>query len=176
MTPARFAHDVRVMEEAVRIGKTEGADPDRCALAGILHDVAREYTLEQYAALGLTEQPGANDPENAIYDHVLMHGMAAAKIGRETFGINDDEVLEAAAWHTTGRPDMTTLEKIIYLADYTEPNRDFEGVEPLRALTFESLDAAMALGLKMSLEEIRARGIEPFRDTIDAYEYFKDKQ
>ena len=49
-------------------------------------------------------------------------------------------------------------------------------MEPLRALTFESLDAAMALGLKMSLEEIRARGIEPFRDTIDAYEYFKDKQ
>ncbi len=70
---------------------------------------------------------------------------------------------------------MTRLEKIIYLADYTEPNRDFEGVEPLRALCFEDLDKAMALGLKMSLDEIRSRGIEPFRDTRDAWEYYREK-
>lgn len=151
LTPARFAHDVRVMEEAVRIGKTEGADPDRCALAGILHDVAREYTLEQYAALGLTEQPGANDPENAIYDHVLMHGMAAAKIGRETFGIEDEEVLEAAAWHTTGRPGMSTLAQIIFVADYTEPGREGAHFDRVRdVLKKDGVLAACAEEAKLS--------------------------
>ena len=67
---------------------------------------------------------------------------------------------------------MSTLEKIVYLADYVEPTRDFEGVEKLRALCFEDLDRAMALGLRMSLEEIRARGAVPFRDTVDACAYY----
>ena len=69
---------------------------------------------------------------------------------------------------------MSMLEKIIYLADYTEPTRDFDGVEKLRELCFEDLDRAMALGLRMSLEEIRGRGAVPFRDTVAAYEYYKD--
>lgn len=83
------------------------------------------------------------------------------------------EVYEAIRWHTTGKADMTLLEKIIYMADYIEPNRDFEGVEKLRALAYEDLDAAMALGLKMSLEDIRSYGQEPYIASVEAYEWYK---
>ena len=87
-----------------------------------------------------------------------------------------DEVYGAIRWHTTGRPDMTLLEKLIYLADYIEPTRDFEGVEPLRALAYEDIDAAMALGLKMSLEELKAGGIVPHSATVEALRWYgKDR-
>ena len=68
---------------------------------------------------------------------------------------------------------MTLLEKIIYLADYVEPTRDFPGVEPLRALCYEDIDAAMALGLKMSLDELAAAGITPHGDSLEAYRWYK---
>lgn len=72
-----------------------------------------------------------------------------------------DRIYSAIRWHTTGRADMTLLEKIIYLADYIEPTRDFDGVERLRKLAYENIDSAMVLGLEMSLEELRQNGIEP---------------
>lgn len=153
LSPRRFEHDRRVMEEAVRIAAITGEDPDRCALAGILHDVAREYTAEQFSALGLTELPGANDPENARYDHVLMHGMAAAEIGRRTFGIDDEDVLEAVSWHTTGRPGMSRLAQIIFVADYTEPGREGAHFDRVRSvLENKGLMAAVAEEAALSSE------------------------
>lgn len=67
---------------------------------------------------------------------------------------------------------MRTLEKIIYLADYIEPTRDFPGLDRLRELAYEDLDKAMALGLRMSLEDIRGQGIEPYKDTVEAYRWY----
>ena len=101
----------------------------------------------------------------------LLHALTGAELARELFGVSD-AVYGAIRWHTTGRPDMSLLEKILYLADYVEPTRDFDGVKKLRKLCFEDLDRAMALGLRMSLEEIRARGAVPFRDTVDACAYY----
>ncbi|MBQ4192556.1 MAG: phosphohydrolase, partial [Bacteroidales bacterium] len=74
---------------------------------------------------------------------------------------------------TTGRPEMTLLEKIIYLADYIEPTRDFDGVEPLRELTYSDLDRAMLLGLQMSLDELREKGIAPHPNTADALSWYQ---
>ena len=90
----------------------------------------------------------------------------------------DDEIVVGRLPSETPKgidyPWMSRLEKILYLADYVEPTRDFDGVEKLRALCFENLDAAMELGLGMSAEEIRARGAEPFRDTLEAYMYYRN--
>ena len=86
-----------------------------------------------------------------------------------------EEICSAIRWHTTGRPDMTLLEKIIYLADYIEPTRKFDGIAPLRSLAYEDLDGALALGLRMSLEEVRRRGEEPYYMTRDAYAFYRDK-
>ena len=104
----------------------------------------------------------------------ILHARTGAAFARELFGIPDD-IYGAIRWHTTGKPDMSLLEKIIYLADFTEPTRDFEGVERLRARCFEDIDAAMALGLEMSLEDIRSYNAVPFRYTVYAYNWYMKK-
>jgi nicotinate-nucleotide adenylyltransferase len=111
--------------------------------------------------------------ENAERENpALLHALTGAALAKERFGVSD-EVYEAIRWHTTGKPDMSTLEKILYLADYTEPTRDFEGVEALRRLSFEDLDRAMALGLKMSIEDLKERGRPIFHVTLEAYEWYR---
>ena len=101
----------------------------------------------------------------------LLHAKTGAAFARELFGIEDD-IYGAIRWHTTGKPDMTLLEKIIYLADFVEPTRDFPGVVELRELCFEDIDAAMAKGLEMSLEFIRSGGAEPYKDSVEACEWY----
>ena len=95
--------------------------------------------------------------------------ISGAILARDRFGEPDD-VYEAIFCHTTGKPGMTTLDKILYLADYMEPNRDFDGVEELRRLVWEDLDQAMVLGLEMSVEDLQGRGVEVHRNTWDALE------
>lgn len=129
----RYTHSVNVAEEAVRIGRMTGADLEKCYLAGILHDICREYTKEQFEAMGLAEIPGALDPEKGRYDHVLMHGMAAAVVGKTMFGVDDGDILEAVCWHTTGRAGMGVLAQIIFVADYTEPGRKGQHFDIVRA-------------------------------------------
>ncbi len=105
----------------------------------------------------------------------LLHARTGAAVAKDMFGVSD-AVYEAIRWHTTGKPDMTMLEKIIYLADYIEPNRDFPGLERLRELSYENIDAAMALGLEMSLEDIRSYGEEPYKITAEAYEWYSREE
>ena len=105
----------------------------------------------------------------------LLHAKTGAALARDLFGVSD-RVYEAIRWHTTGKPDMTLLEKIIYLADYIEPTRDFPGVEKLRELCYEDIDEAMALGLSMSLEDIRSYGEEPYKDTVEACRWYSREE
>ena len=92
-------------------------------------------------------------------------------MARDLYGVTD-AVYDAIRWHTTGKPDMTLLEKIIYMADYIEPTRDFPGVEPLRRLAYLDLDRAMALGLQMSLDELLERGTPVHPNTADALNWY----
>ncbi len=170
LNPDRIAHVGGVESQAVMLAMHWGADPDSAAVAGILHDITKAFSKEKQLKLC---RKYAIMLENGELEHpALLHARTGAALARDLFGISD-EVYGAIRWHTTGRPDMTVLEKILYLADFTEPTRDFDGVERLRALSFEDLDRAMALGLQMSVEEIRARGREPFHDTLDAYNWYK---
>ena len=104
----------------------------------------------------------------------LMHAKTGAAVARTEFGCCD-AVVNAIRWHTTGKADMTLLEKIIYMADYIEPNRDFEGVDALRKLAYEDLDRAMLLGLDMSLEDIRSQGNPVHPNTMAARAWFQKK-
>ena len=101
----------------------------------------------------------------------LLHAKTGAALARDRFGV-PDAVYEAIRWHTTGKPDMTLLEKIVYLADCMEPTRDYPGVDRLRSLAYEDIDQAMLLALEMSLAKIRSRGEEPYIDTRLACEWF----
>ena len=142
------------------------------ATAGILHDITKK--LDHQEQLNLCEKYGIICDNAERSNPKLLHAKTGAVLAKDLFGVSD-EICEAIRWHTTGKPDMTMLEKIIYLADYIEPIRDFPGVEKLRELCYEDLNAAMALGLKMSLEEIRSHGTEPYKDTSEAYQWYSQE-
>ena len=168
----RIAHVTGVESQAVMLAMHWGEDPDKAAVAGILHDITKAQGKEKQ--LKLCEKYGIILEQAERDNPALLHARTGAVLSRDLFGISD-EIYSAIRWHTTGRPDMTRLEKIIYLADYTEPTRDFEGVEELRALSFEDLDRAMALGLEMSIEDLTERGKPIFHDTMDAFNWYKNQ-
>lgn len=170
LKPSRVAHVVGCESEAVKLAMKWGEDPENAAEAAILHDITKKLSLSEQ--LILCDKYGIINDTVEEHNVKLLHAKTGAAMAKELFNISN-EVYEAIRWHTTGKTDMTLLEKIIYMADYIEPNRDFEGVERLRELAYENLDAAMALGLKMSLEDIRSYGQEPYFASIEAYEWYK---
>ena len=105
----------------------------------------------------------------------LLHAKTGAAVAKDRFGV-PLEIENAIRWHTTGKPDMTTLEKVLYMADYIEPSRDFDGVDELRRLAYTDLDAAMVLGLKMSLEDLEAGGITPHENTVQALNWYQGRE
>ena len=169
LTEKRIAHVLGCENEAVSLANRWGEDPERAAVAGILHDITKKLSAEEQ--LKLCEKYGIINDAAEVANPKLLHAKTGAAFARELFGIEDD-IYGAIRWHTTGKPDMTLLEKIIYLADFVEPTRDFPGVEELRELCFEDIDAAMAKGLEMSLEFIRSGGAEPYKDSVEACEWY----
>ena len=169
----RLAHSAGCESQAVLLAMHWGEDPEKAAIAGILHDITKDMPKDKQ--LILCEKYGIILDNLEIETPALLHARTGAELAKELFGVSD-EIYEAIRWHTTGKPDMSMLEKIIYLADYAEPNRDFQGVDVLRELCFENLDDAMALGLSMSLGEIRARGAVPFGDTLEAHAWYTSER
>ncbi|MGI5977228.1 MAG: bis(5'-nucleosyl)-tetraphosphatase (symmetrical) YqeK, partial [Candidatus Limivicinus sp.] len=170
LKPKRVAHVAGCESEAVLLAMHYGEDPEIAAEAGILHDITKKLSYDEQ--LNLCEKYGIVCDKTELGNVKLLHAKTGAALARDVFGVSQ-EVYDAICWHTTGKPDMTRLEKIVYLADYIEPTRDFPGVEKLRALAYKDMDEAMALGLKMSLEEIREKGVEPHKDTVEAYLWYK---
>ena len=166
----RVAHVMGVEEEAVRLAKFWGADPELARHAGILHDCTKY--LELAPQLHLCEKYGIplDDLEQKAVK--LLHSKTGACIAKYIFG-EPDEVYEAIFWHTTGRANMTLLDKILYMADYIEPNRDFEGVEELRRLAYTDLDQAMLLGVESTIQEMEQRGVPIHKNTLAARDWLK---
>ena len=102
----------------------------------------------------------------------LLHAKTGAAIARDVFGV-DDEIYNAIWWHTTGHAHMTLLEKVIYLADYIEPSRNFPGVDKLRAVCYKDLDEGLLMGLEMTIEEMTEMGNPVHHATIEARDALK---
>lgn len=169
LKPTRVAHVAGCESEAMSLALKWGEDPENAAEAAILHDITKKLLLSEQ--LILCEKYGIINDTVERENVKLLHAKTGAALSRELFGISD-EVYGAIRWHTTGKPDMTLLEKIIYMADYIEPNRCFDGVDKLRELAYSDLDEAMKLGLYMSLEDIRSYGTKPHKTTQDAYDWY----
>lgn len=165
LSSQRIAHTAGCEHEAVQLAKLWGEDPEKAAVAGILHDSTKNLSYDEQ--LILCDKYGIILDNAQRENPKLLHAITGAALAKDRFGVSE-EISQAIRWHTTGKPDMSVLEKIIYLADYIEPTRDFDGVERLRELAYEDLDKALALGLEMSLEELRRQNIEPHRDTVEA--------
>lgn len=166
----RIPHVVGCEQEAVRLAKRWGADEQAAAEAGILHDITKKLKGPEQLKLCDEYDIMADNDERANYK--LLHSKTGAAYARAHFGISD-EVYNAIYWHTTGKGHMTVLEKIVYLADYIEPTRHFQGVDSLRALAYENLDAAIELGLKMSLDDLSAKGATAHKNSVEAMEFYK---
>ena len=170
LKPNRIKHVAGCEKEAVRLAKKYGADKDAAARAAILHDITKKEDYD--SQIELMRKYHLDCDDDMLASPQLLHAVTGAAFARDLFQISD-EIYDAIRYHTTGKPAMTLLEKIIYLADYTEPSRDFDGVDKLRKVCNEDLDAAMALGLKMSIEDVREKGRNPYKDSLEAYEYYK---
>ena len=164
----RVPHIRGTEEEAVRLTKRWGADETMARRAGILHDCTKYLELEDQ--LALCRQYGVELDELEQKAVKLLHSKTGACIARAVFG-EPDEVYSAIFWHTTAKEDMTTLEKILYLADYIEPNRDFDGVERLRALAYEDIDQALLLGVETTIQEMEDRKLPIHSKTLMARDW-----
>lgn len=171
--PERIAHVTGCESEAVMLARHWGEDPELAAEAGILHDITKKQKFDEQ--LILCRKYGIIPDETELSSPQLLHALTGAAYARDRFGV-PAEVCEAIRWHTTGKPDMTLLEKIIYLADMTEPTRSFDGVDRLRKLCLEDIDSAMSFALGMSLEHIRQRNIEPHMSSVEAYIWYNSKE
>lgn len=169
----RVAHVIGCSETAKQLALVHGANPVDAERAGILHDVTKALTGADQ--LRLCERYGIIISDFERAHTKLLHAVTGAAVAKEVFGENE-AVCRAIRWHTSGRANMSVLEKIIYIADYMEPNRDFPGVERLRELAFSDLDAALLLGLQMTAEHLREQGAEMGRHSIEAIEHLTLKK
>lgn len=151
----RIPHIKGTEETAVALAKFWGVDPEKARRAAILHDCTKYWELEEQVAT--CDKYGIELDELERISVKFLHSKTGAALAKYVFGEPDD-VYDAIFCHTTGKPGMNVFEKILYLADYMEPTRDFEGVEEMRRLVWEDLDRAMIMGLEMTIEELKERG------------------
>lgn len=168
MSEKRFNHVLGVIETAKELAVRHRVNIEDAEIAALTHDVAKEQPLEQTA--GLLRIAG----EGAYLEHSdkVWHAPMGALIAKEALTIENQDILNAIKYHTTGRPKMSDLEKVIFVADYTEPNRKFEGAALVRKL-WDDLDRAVYEILKQKVEKVTHSGLSMHPDTMTAYQYYR---
>ncbi|MBQ7344843.1 MAG: nicotinate (nicotinamide) nucleotide adenylyltransferase [Oscillospiraceae bacterium] len=169
---SRVDHVLGCRDTAVELAKRWGADENDAARAGILHDVTK--ALDGPLQLTLCQEYGTILSDFGKKYPKTLHALTGALVAERIFA-ETPAVVTAIRHHTTGRGNMGLLEKIIYVADYMEPNRDFPGVEKLRELAFSDIDAALKLGLEYTLEHLKRLGDEVSPESREALEWLAKK-
>jgi predicted HD superfamily hydrolase involved in NAD metabolism len=166
LTDHRYQHTLGVMETAIALAKQYGGDEQKAELAAIFHDYAKFRPKDEMKEI-IIEQ---GFPQNLLeYNSELWHAPAGAYLAEKEAGIIDPEVLEAIRFHTSGRPGMTLLDKIIYLADYIEPGRHFPGVEEVRNVAKENLDKALIMAVKNTIIFLLKKNQTVYPETFYTY-------
>ena len=168
LNPNRVRHTLGCRDTARELAKIWGADETDAARAGMLHDVTK--ALDGPLQLTLCREYGIILDEFSTQNPKTLHALTGSLVAERIFGENK-AVVDAICSHTTGKPGMNTLEKIIYVADYMEPCRDFPGVEELRYLAHTDITAALKLGLEMTLGVLKSQGREISPESSQALEY-----
>ena len=164
MTEKRQIHTYAVVEEAKKLSQRYGEDMEKAELAALFHDFFRgvpEKALNGYVRQ-LDMDPVYLDNAN------LAHSKIAAFIMERDYHVQDRDIINAVSFHTTGRANMSKLEKIIYLADSIEPNRSYPGIEEIRELAYQNLDKACLMSLEHSIDYVNCRGLYLDQDTVMA--------
>lgn len=166
LTVHRYQHTLGVMETAIVLARQYGADEKKAELAAIFHDYAKFRPKEEMKEIIV----GEGLPEDLLeFNAELWHAPVGAYLVEKEAGITDQEVLDAICYHTSGRPGMSQLEKIIYLADYIEPGRQFPGVDEVRAMAKEDLDRALIKAFQNTIQFLLKKTQPVYPDTIHTY-------
>lgn len=172
----RYIHTMGVSEEAVRLAEIFGtqAEQQKAKVAGLLHDCAKDYPKELRERFCKEYKVKLDDIMKQQTD--LIHPFLGAEVAKREYKVKDEEVLNAIRYHTTGRANMSTLEKIVFIADYIEPNREkFDGLEEARRLAYLDLDMAMKFILEETIAFVKERGRLLHPLSLEALEYYKNK-
>ena len=143
LSSKRFEHSVNVSLMAEKLAKNYGEDSEKAKLAGLLHDICKEKTNEEN--IEILKRNNCVDFLNKIFSFKILHGPAASFFIKDKYGITDNEILNAVKYHTTGRKNMSLLEKIIFTADYISSERDWPNVEKVRSKAFENINEVVLI-------------------------------
>ena len=172
LKPDRFDHTLGVAYTAASMAFVHGADVEKALIAGYLHDCAKCMTHEEQIKICEKNKIDITDVERR--NHSLLHAKVGMYIARTRYDVYDPEILNAIRWHTTGKEDMSLLEKIIYIADFIEPNRKpLEGLPVIRKEAYEDIDRCLAHILHDSVIYLQTIGKECDESTMNAYEFYK---
>ena len=172
LEPKRFEHTLGVAYTAANLAFIHGCDDKKALIAGLLHDSAKCLTHKKRLAVCKKKCIEITKVEEE--NPVLLHAKVGAFYAKENYGIKDEEILNAILYHTTGREDMTLLEKIIYVADFIEPHRKkLPGLYEIRKMAFEDLDMAVYMILENSLQYLKKGNSKIDPKTEETYIFYK---
>lgn len=171
LSPGRYEHTLGVSYTCMALAMRYGCDLEQAELAGLLHDCAKRY--DDAAIIEKCAQKGVELTESELRAPAVIHARLGAWMAEHKYGITDPEILSAIACHTTGKPAMSLLDKILYVADYIEPGRNKAPRLPeLRKLAFEDLDGALYHILAGTLDYLAQTGAEAEEMTQKAFAYY----
>ncbi|MCH7322180.1 bis(5'-nucleosyl)-tetraphosphatase (symmetrical) YqeK [Solibacillus sp. MA9] len=166
MPEKRYIHTIGVMETAIHLAQRYGQDEKKAEIAAIFHDIAKYAEVEWMRKIVYEQNL---DPRLLQWDSEILHGPVGAWIVQNEFHIDDKDILNAIRFHTTGRANMSTFEKIIFVADMIEPNRKFPGVDELRAFAEVDLNDAFRACVLHSLMHLVSSQIAIYPVSIECY-------
>lgn len=164
---SRYVHTKGVVETAVKMAEEHGEDPEKAALAALLHDYGKYLKKDEIRSAA--KKYGIALDEVTKNSPSLLHGEIGAELVCEELGICDEDLLNAIRYHTYGRVGMSRLEKIIYVADAIEPGRDYPGVDELRVLAYDDLDKALKRAISDSIKFVVEKGHTLHYNTIELW-------
>lgn len=173
LSEKRYRHTLGVAYTAANLAMVHGEDMSRAYLAGLLHDNAK--CIDSDKKIRLCEKYGLPVSATELENPELLHAKLGSYLAKKNYRIEDEEILSAIACHTTGKPAMTTLEKILFVADYIEPNRkEIPGLQAVREAAFTDLDKAVLLELDQTLHYIKNKAAAMDVTTVETYRYYTD--
>lgn len=173
LTPQRLYHSICVAEQSAHLAEIFGGNIEKAYTAGLVHDIMRYEPPEKMIDMILSDGQNLSESEKQIA--VTLHAVAGEVYLRENLGVTDSEILSAVRYHTTGRENMTLLEKIIYTADLTSEDRNYPDVEEVRKIAEKDLDRAVLRGLSFTIED-NAHKCRPIHlDTVKAFNFYSER-
>lgn len=175
LSASRYEHSLSVSFTCVCLAMKYGYPLQKAEIAGLIHDCAKCYHDDKILKLCQKHRIPVSDAEKKA--PAVLHAKYGAWLAKKQFGIDDSEILNAVACHTTGKPDMQLLDKILYVADYIEARRDKAGnLTAMRKLAFEDLDQALYQIMKGTLDYLGKKGSSVDPMTAEAFAYYKKQQ